>query len=61
MIHLFDPKQHSCIRLIKRCREGFQRELNVFQGGRLQLLELLQLTVRPPEPIVNQKSVQYLY
>jgi hypothetical protein len=55
MIHIFDPKQHSCIRLIKRCREGFQGELNVFWGGRLQLLELLQLTIRPSEPMVNQK------
>jgi len=52
-IHFFDSKQHSRMRLIKRCWECFQGERHVISGGGLQLLELLQLTIRPAEPAGN--------
>jgi hypothetical protein len=55
MIHLLDPSEHSSIRVIQGRRKGLEYLFHVLGLVGVKTLQLLQLAIRPTEPIQNVK------
>jgi hypothetical protein len=55
MIHFLDSSEHSSIRVIQGRRKGLKYLFHILGLVGVKIFKLLQLAVRPPEPIQNVK------